>query len=240
MMLEAKPCIILTLARRIRQENLSTMQLGKGRKRNEPSYLCTFHFDEIEQVSGLIPSVGKKLLKEFEDMIPNDLPPKLPPKRAMDHEIKLVPHEAPAREDNEAKTTMMMRHGAFKFLVMPFGLTKTPATFTTLMDQTEMVTDLVLAIPDMTKPFAVKPMLQMSAQKELLAVVYDGIICWAPAIVVKTDNTAVSYFMTQSKLTNRQTRLEELLSEFHLVLEYWTSSNNHAAEALNHKVDWRL
>ncbi|KAL0311507.1 UNVERIFIED_CONTAM: hypothetical protein Sangu_2445400 [Sesamum angustifolium] len=72
------------------------MQFEKGRKQNEPSYLCTLHFDEIEQASGLIPSVGKKSPKEFEDMIPNDLPRKLLPKRTVDQKIELVPGTKPS------------------------------------------------------------------------------------------------------------------------------------------------
>ncbi|KAL0305166.1 UNVERIFIED_CONTAM: Retrovirus-related Pol polyprotein from transposon [Sesamum calycinum] len=71
------------------------MQFEKGRKRNEPSYLCTLRFEEIEQASGPIPGVIKKLLTEFEDVMPDELPRKLPPKRAVDHEIELVPGTKP-------------------------------------------------------------------------------------------------------------------------------------------------
>ncbi|KAL0445910.1 UNVERIFIED_CONTAM: Retrovirus-related Pol polyprotein from transposon [Sesamum latifolium] len=67
----------------------------KGCKRSEPSYLCTLYFDEIEKASGPIPGVIKKLLKEFEDVMPDELPRKLPPKRAVDHEIELVPGTKP-------------------------------------------------------------------------------------------------------------------------------------------------
>ncbi|KAK4394443.1 hypothetical protein Sango_1598600 [Sesamum angolense] len=45
--------------------------------------------------SGPIPGVIKKLLKEFEDVMPDELPRKLPPKRAVDHENRVgVWHEA--------------------------------------------------------------------------------------------------------------------------------------------------
>ncbi|KAL0411014.1 UNVERIFIED_CONTAM: Transposon Tf2-11 polyprotein [Sesamum latifolium] len=61
-------------------------------------------------------------------------------------------------------------------------------------------------------------------EKELLAVVHC-LRLWrhyllGSPFVVKTDNTAVSHFMTQPKLTSRQARWQELLSEFHFVLEY--------------------
>ncbi|KAL0411108.1 UNVERIFIED_CONTAM: hypothetical protein Slati_3700500 [Sesamum latifolium] len=67
----------------------------KGCKRSEPSYLCTLRFDEIEEASGPIPGVVKKLLREFEDVMPDELPRKLPPKRTVDHEIELVPGTKP-------------------------------------------------------------------------------------------------------------------------------------------------
>ncbi|KAL2232703.1 UNVERIFIED_CONTAM: hypothetical protein Sindi_1450300 [Sesamum indicum] len=54
-MLGAKPCIIPTLAGCTEEKNLSAMQFKKGLKQNEPSYLCTLHFDEIEETSGPIP-----------------------------------------------------------------------------------------------------------------------------------------------------------------------------------------
>ncbi|KAL0451598.1 UNVERIFIED_CONTAM: RNA-directed DNA polymerase [Sesamum latifolium] len=94
-MMGTKPCVIPTLAGRTGERNLSAMQFEKGCKRSEPSYLCTLHFDEIEKASGPIPGVIKKLLKEFEDVLPDELPRKLPPKRAVDHEIELVPGTKP-------------------------------------------------------------------------------------------------------------------------------------------------
>ncbi|KAL0298947.1 UNVERIFIED_CONTAM: Transposon Ty3-G Gag-Pol polyprotein [Sesamum radiatum] len=95
MMLRANPCIIPTLAGRTGAKNLSAMQFEKRHKRNEPSYLCTLRFEEIEQASGPILGVIKKLLKEFEDVMPDELPRKLPSKRAVDHEIELVPGTKP-------------------------------------------------------------------------------------------------------------------------------------------------
>ncbi|KAL0395006.1 UNVERIFIED_CONTAM: Retrovirus-related Pol polyprotein from transposon [Sesamum latifolium] len=234
MMMGAKPCVIPTLTGRTGEKNLSAMQFEKGCKRSEPSYLCTLRFDEIEKASGPLPGVIKKLLKEFEDVMPDELPRKLPPKRAVDHEIALVPGtKPPARAPyrmlqpelvelrkqlkdmlesgiikpakspygalvlfqkkadgslrmccdyralnkitvknkypiplvadwfnrlsqakyfikidlrsgywqvrikvgDEAKTIVVTRYGAFEFLVIPFGLTNAPATFSTLMNQ---------------------------------------------------------------------------------------------------------
>ncbi|KAL0456536.1 UNVERIFIED_CONTAM: hypothetical protein Slati_0992800 [Sesamum latifolium] len=65
----------------------------KGCKRSEPSYLCTLRFDEIEEASGPIPGVVKKLLREFEDVMPDELPRKLPPKRTVDRDRVGAWHE---------------------------------------------------------------------------------------------------------------------------------------------------
>ncbi|KAL0326526.1 UNVERIFIED_CONTAM: hypothetical protein Sangu_1730600 [Sesamum angustifolium] len=51
------------------------------------------------------------------------------------------------------------------------------------------------------------------------------------------DNTAVSHFMTQPKLTSRQACWQELLLEFHFTLEYRAGSSNHVADALSRRAD---
>ncbi|KAL0404247.1 UNVERIFIED_CONTAM: Transposon Tf2-11 polyprotein [Sesamum radiatum] len=133
-----------------------------------------------------------------------------------------------------------------------------------------MVTDPVLALPDMSKPFVVEtdasdfalggvlmqnghPVAFESRklkdverrysvhEKELLAVVHY-LRLWrhyllGSPFVVKTDNTAVSHFMTQPKLTSRQARWQKMLSEFHFVLEYRAGSSNHVADALSRRAD---
>ncbi|KAL0453873.1 UNVERIFIED_CONTAM: hypothetical protein Slati_1365400 [Sesamum latifolium] len=133
-----------------------------------------------------------------------------------------------------------------------------------------MVTDPVLALPNMSKPFVVETdtsdfalggvLMQdghpvafesrklkdveqrYSVHEELLAVVHC-LRLWrhyllGSPFVVKTDNTAVSHFMTQPKLTSRQARWQELLSEFYFVLEYRAGSSNHVADVLSRMADF--
>ncbi|KAL0447604.1 UNVERIFIED_CONTAM: RNA-directed DNA polymerase [Sesamum latifolium] len=131
MMMGTKSCVIPTLAGRTGERNLSAMQFEKGCKRSEPSYLCTLHFDEIEKASGPIPGVIKKLLKEFEDVMPDELPRKLSPKRAVDHEIELVPGtKPPARAPYRMsqpelvelrKLKDMLESGIIKLAKSPYG-----------------------------------------------------------------------------------------------------------------------
>ncbi|KAL2224289.1 UNVERIFIED_CONTAM: Transposon Tf2-11 polyprotein [Sesamum indicum] len=64
------------------------MQFEKGHKQGEISYLGTLCFEEMEEVSGPTPGGSKELLGESEDVMPDELPRKLPPKRAVDHEIE--------------------------------------------------------------------------------------------------------------------------------------------------------
>ncbi|KAL2237826.1 UNVERIFIED_CONTAM: Transposon Tf2-11 polyprotein [Sesamum indicum] len=133
-----------------------------------------------------------------------------------------------------------------------------------------MVTDPMLALPDMSKPFVVETNTSDFAlggvrvqddhlvafeskklkdaethypvhKKELLAVVHYVRLWWhyllGSLFVVRTDNTVVSHFMLQPKLTSRQARWQELPSESHFVLEYRAGSSNHAADALSHRAD---
>ncbi|KAL0394955.1 UNVERIFIED_CONTAM: hypothetical protein Slati_4461700 [Sesamum latifolium] len=132
MMMGTKPCVIPKLAGQTGERNLSAMQFEKGCKRSEPSYLCTLRFDEIEKASGPIPGVIKKLLKEFEDVMPDELPRKLPPKRAMDHEIELVlgtkpPARAPCKMSQPELVELrkqlkdMLESGIIKPAKSPYG-----------------------------------------------------------------------------------------------------------------------
>ncbi|KAL0373054.1 UNVERIFIED_CONTAM: Transposon Tf2-11 polyprotein [Sesamum calycinum] len=78
-------------------------------------------------------------------------------------------------------------------------------------------------------------------EKQLLAVVHC-LRLWrhyllGSPFVVKMDNTAVSHFMTQPKLTSRQACWQELLSKFHFMLEYRAGSSNHVADALSRRAD---
>ncbi|KAK3022848.1 hypothetical protein RJ639_046993 [Escallonia herrerae] len=78
-------------------------------------------------------------------------------------------------------------------------------------------------------------------EKELLAVVHCLRI-WrhyllGSSFIVRTDNTAVSHFLSQSKLTSKQARWQELLAEFNFMLEYRAGSTNSVADALSRRAE---
>uniref|UniRef100_A0A1S4D424 Reverse transcriptase/retrotransposon-derived protein RNase H-like domain-containing protein n=1 Tax=Nicotiana tabacum TaxID=4097 RepID=A0A1S4D424_TOBAC len=101
----AKPCIIPCIPMKMATENISALQLKKGLKRHEPMFLATLCLEDIERSSGPIHAPMKELLLEFEDIMPQDMPKRLPPRRTVDHEIELVPGEKPpARAPNTIQT----------------------------------------------------------------------------------------------------------------------------------------
>ncbi|XP_070005929.1 uncharacterized protein [Nicotiana sylvestris] len=90
-----KPCIIPCMPMKMHVENISALQLKKGVKRHEPTFLATLCIEDVECSSGPIPEPMKEILLEFEDVMPQDMPKRLPPRRTMDHEIELVPGVKP-------------------------------------------------------------------------------------------------------------------------------------------------
>ncbi|KAK3035518.1 hypothetical protein RJ639_033977 [Escallonia herrerae] len=78
-------------------------------------------------------------------------------------------------------------------------------------------------------------------EKELFAVVHC-LRVWrhyllGSSFIVRTDNTAVSHFLSQFKLTSKQARLQELLAEFNFMLEYRADSTNSVVNALSRRAE---
>lgn len=133
-----------------------------------------------------------------------------------------------------------------------------------------VMSDPVLALPDVSKPFEVQidasdfalggVLLQeghlvayesrklsdaekryTAQEKELLAVVHC-LRVWrhyllGSKFIVKTDNVAVSHFLTQPKLTPKQVRWQEHLAEFDFDLEYKAGCTNQVADALSRRAE---
>ncbi|XP_048136592.1 uncharacterized protein LOC125315480 [Rhodamnia argentea] len=77
------------------QKTLSAMQLAKGVRRGELTLLATLVIDDAEHVREQWPDGIDEVPALFEDVMPPELPKKLPPKREVDHGIELVPDARP-------------------------------------------------------------------------------------------------------------------------------------------------
>lgn len=74
---------------------LSALQAKKGLKRRETTYLAVLNWQEMKESSGALPKPVKQVLADLEDVMPDELPKKLPPRREVDHQIDLVPVKKP-------------------------------------------------------------------------------------------------------------------------------------------------
>ena len=89
---EKQSCFVKTLKAKDggkgQPEMLSTIQLKKGLKGQETYVAALIEIKEGRFVE--IPDSLVKILKEFRDVMPTELPQELPPRRPIDHKIKLM------------------------------------------------------------------------------------------------------------------------------------------------------
>ncbi|KAJ9165878.1 hypothetical protein P3X46_020695 [Hevea brasiliensis] len=74
---------------------LLAMQVAKGVKKGEKTFLVAYKEEGTPSNSLDISHDVSKLFQEFSDMMPSELPKKLPPRREVDHAIKLEPGAKP-------------------------------------------------------------------------------------------------------------------------------------------------
>ena len=68
--------------------------MKKGLKRGEETYLAALL--EIKEDKAIeVPDQVAELLRDFADVMPSELPKNLPPRRAIDHRIELLPGSSP-------------------------------------------------------------------------------------------------------------------------------------------------
>lgn len=63
--------------------------IDKGLRKGETTFLAAFVTIRPD-VKGEVPDCVAKVLKQFVDLIPPELPKKLPPRRDIDHKIELL------------------------------------------------------------------------------------------------------------------------------------------------------
>lgn len=96
-MQEAAPCMVLaSCSKPTETPILSALQLRKGVKRGEMTYLASIRevSEEGFEEEDLLPEIGA-VLGEFKDVMPQELPKQLPPRREVDHAIELEPGSKP-------------------------------------------------------------------------------------------------------------------------------------------------
>lgn len=90
------PCMVAAVAGKfVGKSLLSAMQLKKGLKRRQPTYLAALLEDRFEEQKPELPRMVEQVLEAFSDVLPKSLPQQLPPRRKVDHKIELEPGAKP-------------------------------------------------------------------------------------------------------------------------------------------------
>ncbi|KAL6338016.1 hypothetical protein AAG906_007832 [Vitis piasezkii] len=93
---EEKPCMVPTITEgTLKTPMLSAMQVKKGLKRKEVTYLATLKEERDDGSGEPMPKEIEGVLDEFKDVMPPELPKRLPPRRKEDHRIELEPGAKP-------------------------------------------------------------------------------------------------------------------------------------------------
>lgn len=94
-----KPCVVCTKERRLggKLQLVSAMSFKKAARRSDSQlYVATLHGEVTEEETGtLVPSELANVLEEYEDQMLENLLKGLPPRRIVDHCIKLKPGSRP-------------------------------------------------------------------------------------------------------------------------------------------------
>ncbi|KAL6321527.1 hypothetical protein AAG906_021722 [Vitis piasezkii] len=87
---EEKPCMVPTVIEGTpKTPMLSAMQVKKGLKKKEVTYLATLKEERDDGSGEPMPKEIERVLGEFKYVMPLELPKRLPPRREEDHKIEL-------------------------------------------------------------------------------------------------------------------------------------------------------
>ena len=93
---EEKPCMVPTITEGSpKTPMLLAMQVKKGLKRKEVTYLATLKEENDKKSGEPMPKEIERVLDEFKDVMLPELPKRLPPRREEDHKIELEPGAKP-------------------------------------------------------------------------------------------------------------------------------------------------
>ena len=95
---EKQPCFVAGISkppkRPSREKTLSALQLEKGLRKGEHTYVAAMIEINLNKQVEVLDAVAP-ILRRFADVMPPELPEKLPPRRQMDHRIELMPGSRP-------------------------------------------------------------------------------------------------------------------------------------------------
>nr|CAD1823067.1 unnamed protein product [Ananas comosus var. bracteatus] len=91
MMGDESPYVVPVVRKTTDARQISALQLKKGVKMGELTYVAALKLETGSGDETPTPPLVAKLLKEFKDVMPPELPKSLPPRRAVDHRIELEP-----------------------------------------------------------------------------------------------------------------------------------------------------
>ncbi|XP_039017075.1 uncharacterized protein LOC120147894 [Hibiscus syriacus] len=95
MFMGEQPCVVpATILPHPGKKILSAIQFKKGVKKGKPSFLV-FPISKEDANPGTLPKNVQEVLRDFEDVMLDELPKELPPRRSVDHEIELIPRVKP-------------------------------------------------------------------------------------------------------------------------------------------------
>ncbi|KAK0606869.1 hypothetical protein LWI29_005470 [Acer saccharum] len=218
---------------KVESKALSALQFKRGLKK-DPSFLATLR----ELNDGEDPLVPKDpmpakvqaVLNEYKDVMPQELPKKLPPRREVDHQIELEPGAKPPAmapyrmappelEELRKQLQDLLDSGYIRPSKAPYGH---PIAFESRK------------LNDTERRYTVQ-------EKEMTAIIHC-LRVWRHYLLgatfrIMTDNVATSYFQTQKKLSPKQARWQDFLAEFDYRLEYKPGKANVVADALSRKAE---
>ncbi|GJV51146.1 reverse transcriptase domain-containing protein [Tanacetum coccineum] len=202
-------------------------------------YVFTLVVVEENEIISEASLLIQPLLKEFVNVILNDIPPGLPAIRDIKHCIDFIP--------DEWKTTFKPRDGLYEWMVMPFELSNTPSTFMQIMNQVEcdasrlgiggVLSQNQRPIAFFSENFNDARRKYSTYDKEFYAIVHT-LDTWRHYLlfnefVLFSDHEALKFINGQHKLKPHHAKWVEFIQAFSFGIRHKVRSDNQVANALS-------